>query len=250
MDSSGEEKAAPRPLSRSELLKRAGVLGAAAAVPAGLAPEAGLAEAELAELRKLKALSPGEAATIAAFCERLIPSDATGPGAREANVIRYIDRALAGDLIAFRPAYTAAVRAIDAYSESRYGAVFTALPPDKQDAVLNDMDLNRLAPDPRQDPTVARPPGAATPGAGATVSEFLPNPKAVFEMIRTHAVQGMFGDPAHGGNTNFVGWKLVRFPGPRLVISARDQRLNVVPKSSLRSTYSIPLFRSLQSKGG
>jgi hypothetical protein len=62
-------------------------------------------------------------------------------------------------------------------------------------------------------------------------------------MIRTHAMQGMFGDPAHGGNTNFVGWKLVRFPGPRFVISAKDQQLDVVPRQNLRSTYSMPLFR-------
>lgn len=249
MDCSGEEKRPSRPLSRAELLKRAGVLGAAAAVPAAVAPEAARAEAELAQLQKMKALSPGESATIAAVCERLIPSDSAGPGAKEANVIRYIDRALASDLSAFRPAYSAAVAAINAYSESRYGAAFTALTPDKQDAVLTDMDLNRTAPDPRQDPTVTRPAGAAAPGAGAAVPEFLPNPKAVFEMIRTHAVQGMFGDPAHGGNTNFAGWRLVRFPGPRLVISARDQRLNVVPKSSMRSTYSISLFRAQRPKG-
>ena len=40
MDCSGEEKAPSRQLSRSELLKRAGALGAAAAVPVALAPEA------------------------------------------------------------------------------------------------------------------------------------------------------------------------------------------------------------------
>lgn len=235
MDCSGEEKAPSRPLSRSELLKRAGVMGAAAAVPAALAPDAALAEAELSQLRQLKALSPRESATIAAFCERLIPSDSTGPGAKEANVVRYIDRALAGDLAVFRGAYTAAVAAIDAYSQRKHGAAFVALAADKQDDILNDMDLNKTT---TQDPSVER-------AAGASTADFLPNAKAVFEMIRTHAVQGMFGDPEHGGNTNFVGWKLVRFPGPRLVISARDQRLNAVPKSSLKSTYTIPLFRGL-----
>jgi gluconate 2-dehydrogenase gamma chain len=219
MDCSGEEKAATQPLSRAELLKRAGVLGAAAAVPAAVAPDAALAEEEVAQLQQLRALAPTEATTIGAFVERLIPSDATGPGAREANVLRYIDRALAGELSMFRGAYTAAIVALDAYSESKHGAPFAALSPDKQDAVLTDMDRSRA-------------------------TGFVPNAKAVFEMIRTHAVQGMFGDPAHGGNTGFVGWKLVRFPGPRLVISARDQRLNVVPKSNLRSTYSMPLFRT------
>lgn len=222
MDCSGEEKAPSRPLSRAELLKRAGVLGAAAAVPMTLAPESALAREELAELQQMKALSPGEAATIGAVCERLIPSDSTGPGAREANVIRYIDRALAGDLAVFRSSYTAAAVSLDAYSQSKHGGAFATLSPDKQDAVLTDMDLNRAT--------------------------GFSNAKALFEMIRTHALQGMFGDPAHGGNTNFVGWKLARFPGPRLVISARDQRLDVVPKANLKSTYSLPLFRARASR--
>jgi gluconate 2-dehydrogenase gamma chain len=230
MDCSGEEKPPSIPLSRKELLKRAGVLGAAVAVPAGLAPDGALASSELAELRQMRALSPGAATTIGAVCERLIPSDATGPGAKEANVIRYIDRALAGDLSSFRPAYVAAVAAIDSYSQSKYGAAFAALTPDQQDAVLTDMDLNRAT---TQDPKVV---------------PFLPSGKAVFEMIRTHSVQGMFGDPEHGGNAGFAGWKLVRFPGPRLVISAQDQRLDVVPKSSLKSAYSIPLFQSLKGR--
>lgn len=221
MDCSGEEKAPSTPLSRNELLKRAGAIGAAAAVPTVLAPDAAQAEAELEEMRQIKALSPREAQTISAVCNRLIPSDATGPGAREAKVARYIDRALAGDLRAFRPAYTAAILALDSYARVKHGAAFAALPADRQDAVLTDMDLNR-----------------------ATPSAFVPNGKAVFEMFRTHAVQGMFGDPMHGGNANYIGWKLVRFPGPRLVISARDQRLNVTPKSSLKSAYSIPLFRN------
>jgi gluconate 2-dehydrogenase gamma chain len=223
MDCSGEEKAPSRPLSRSELLRRAGAVGAAAAVPAALTTDAALAESELAELRQMKALAPGEAATIGAVCERLIPSDATGPGAKEANVIRYIDRALAGDLAPFRGPYTQAVVALDGYAQSKHGAPFASLPADKQDAILTDMDLGRVP---------------ASAG-------FAPNAKAVFEMIRTHAVQGMFGDPMHGGNVNFVGWKLVRFPGPRLVISANDQKLDVVPRSSLKSTYSIPLFKPL-----
>ena len=174
MDCSGEEKAPSRPLSRGELLKRAGILGAAAAVPVAVAPESALAQEELTQLQKLKALSPGEAATISAFCERLIPSDSTGPGARECNVIRYIDRALAGDLAMFRSSYTAAAVALDAYSQSKFGGAFATLSPANQDAVLTDMDLNRA-------------------------TGFSPNGKAVFEMIRTHALQGMFGDPAHGG---------------------------------------------------
>ena len=63
-------------------------------------------------------------------------------------------------------------------------------------------------------------------------------------MIRTHAIQGMFGDPAHGGNVGFVGWNLVRFPGPRLVVSNHEQQLDVVPKKALKSTYQLALFKN------
>ena len=244
MDCSGEEKAPSRPLSRGELLKRAGVVGAAATVPGALASEAAVAASEGAEGARMLALSPSQARTIAAFCERLIPSDRTGGGAREANVIRYIDRALAGDLLAFRPAYTAAVQAIDGYSDFRFGAAFADLTPERQDQIVRELEQNQLSKS--QDPTITRPIGAATP----STPEFTPNPRAVFEMIRTHALQGMFGDPAHGGNANFIGWRLVRFPGPRLVIDAADQRLNVRPKAKMQSTYSYALFRGRMIPGG
>ena len=114
--------------------------------------------------------------------------------------------------------YTAALAAIDAYATAKFGGAFAALTATQQDAVLTDMQK-----------------GVAT--------GFVPSSTAVFTMIRTHAVQGMFGDPVHGGNVNYVGWKLVRFPGPRLIIGAPDQRLDVVPKSHLRSAYSYPLWK-------
>jgi gluconate 2-dehydrogenase gamma chain len=209
-------------LSRGELLKRAGVLSAAAAVPGGLVATS---EAKAAEqLEPLKALTAAEAATLEAVLERLIPSDATGPGAKEANVLRYIDWALAGERSMFRDSYTTALSAIDAYAQSKWGGAFTALAADKQDAVLTDMDKN-------------------------TATGFAPSAKAVFELIRGHAVEGMFGDPAHGGNTGFVGWKLVRFPGPRLIISAHDQKLDVTPKSKLQSTYAYALFKGTNYEG-
>jgi gluconate 2-dehydrogenase gamma chain len=243
MDCSGEEKAPSRELSRTELLKRAGVIGAAAAVPAALTTEGGQAREELAQLREMTTLSPRDATTIGAVCERLIPSDATGPGAKEANVIRYIDRALAGDLAVFRPAYVAGARAIDAYADLRFAAPFAKLTAERQDSILRDLEKNTL--NKTQDPSVTREAGSGTP----STPEFTPSPAAVFEMIRTHALQGMFGDPSYGANTDFIGWKLVRFPGPRLVITANDQKLNVKPRTKLQSAYSMSIFRGHKITG-
>ena len=45
--------------------------------------------------------------------------------------------------------------------------------------------------------------------------------------IRLHAVQGMFGDPRHGGNAGFAGWDLLGFPGVKVTFTAEDQALDV-----------------------
>jgi gluconate 2-dehydrogenase gamma chain len=37
-----------------------------------------------------------------------------------------------------------------------------------------------------------------------------------FGLVRQHTIEGMFCDPAHGGNADLVGWQLVGFPGPRM----------------------------------
>ena len=206
-------------ISRRQILRRGGAFAAAAAVGVPLAAEQ-TADAQAAELvgSQLKVLSSSQAQTLEAVLERLLPTDATGPGAKEANVLRYIDWSLAGDLSVFKTPYAMAIAAIDAYAQSASGAPFASLSSTAQDAVLAAMESN-------------------------TATGFVPNSQAVFTMIRTHAVQGMFGDPAHGGNVGYVGWKLVRFPGPRLVIDAADQKLNTVPKNHLVSTYAQSLFK-------
>jgi gluconate 2-dehydrogenase gamma chain len=213
--SSGEELQGG--LSRAQLVRRAGLLGAAAALPGAAAAAPAVADAAASDA--LKALTATEATTLDAVLQRLLPTDATGPGAKEANVLRYIDWSLAGDLGVFRGPYASAIASIDAYATTTFGAAFAALTPGQQDQVLSNMEAG-------------------------TATGFAPSASAVFEMIRTHALQGMFGDPAHGGNVGFVGWNLVRFPGPRLVVSNHEQQLDVVPKKALKSTYQLALFKN------
>src|SRR5580698_94924 len=54
----------------------------------------------------LRFFTAGEARVIAAACERIFPSDASGPGAKEAGVVIYIDRQLAGPYGADKYRYT------------------------------------------------------------------------------------------------------------------------------------------------
>jgi gluconate 2-dehydrogenase gamma chain len=217
--------AGARGISRRELLKRAGLAGAAAAVPAGVL--AGETAAAAPEREQLEAFTSDEAATVEAIVERLIPTDASGPGAAEGRVARYIDRALSGELSALAPFYSAGLGAVDDHAEATYGARFTALSAEQQDVVLSAFEAGTVTP--------TRP----APGAGGTVPI---SASAFFETIREHALQGMFGDPYHGGNANFVGWDLVGFPGIKLSFTAREQRLDVAVRRAHKSTTDYPIF--------
>ena len=144
-------------ISRRDLLKRAGALGAAAAVPRDVArgletgdlatETAGSAEAvarhhgAMAAAREpLENLTAAEADLLDAIVARLIPTDANGPGATEARAAHYIDRALGGALASSRPAYTSGLAALDRYARSSRGKAFTELSATDQDSVLIDVE--------------------------------------------------------------------------------------------------------------
>src|SRR5262245_31016709 len=88
----------------------------------------------------LQALTAAEADLLDAVVARLIPTDASGPGATEAQAVRYIDRALAGALSGSREAYRVGLAALDRYSQSSRGAPFATLSPIDQDSVLIDVE--------------------------------------------------------------------------------------------------------------
>src|SRR5256886_2249209 len=137
--------------SRRDLLKRAGMLGAAATVQVGGLDPAGAAEParKVAQARaampvreSLETLTAVESDTLEAIVARLIPTDENGPGAAEARAAHYIDRALTGPLRSSRAAYAAGLAALDAYAQSAKDAPFVKLSAKDQDAVLTDMEKN------------------------------------------------------------------------------------------------------------
>lgn len=213
-------------ISRRDLLKLAGLAGASSALPVtaaaggvpGVARSTAAAQAARAPLQ---ALTAAEADLLDAIVARLIPTDANGPGATEARAVRYIDRALAGALSGSREAYRVGLAALDRYARSSRGAAFTALSPTDQDSVLFDMET-----------------GAAT-GSGAG---FQGSSGVFFALVRTHTLQGTFGDPFYGGNANFIGWDLLGYPGVRTVVTADDQRLGAATTPTHKSAYEHEMF--------
>src|SRR5688572_8620660 len=183
-------------VSRRDLLKRAGLAGAALTIPvtaisASIENQAKPATPAAAPRREpIENLTAAEADLLEAICARIIPTDANGPGAREARAAHYIDRALGGALSGSKQAYTAGLAAFDAYCRSSRRAPFTELSTRDQDSVLIDVET-----------------GAATGFTGSSA--------VFFAMVRTHTLQGTFGDPYYGGNYNFIGWDMIGYPGVR-----------------------------------
>ena len=194
-------------LTRRELLKRAGlVVGAAVVVP--LVPVAAQAQEALKTLTRL------EYDTLDAICSRIIPTDANGPGAREARAARFVDWGLAGALENTREQYAVGLAAIEAYAMASKGAAFSSLSLADQDAVITDLSENRV------------------PQA----------PQGFFSTVRMHTIQGTFSDPFYGGNANYVGWDLIGYPGVRIAVPAEYQQLNTTLKPNHQSAYDSNMF--------
>jgi gluconate 2-dehydrogenase gamma chain len=225
-------------LSRRDLLKVAGAAGAAALAPTSLAGAAAspapvpLPVLPVARVTgPLMSLTAAETEILSAMVDRLIPSDDTGPGALDAGALRFIDRALSEAESASADAYRAGLAALDRYSRYSRGAAFAELSSRDQDSVLIDVQT-----------------GAAT-GAG---TGFDGSSAAFFNMVKDHTWQGTFGDPQYGGNANFVGWDLIRYPGVRLRVTDEEQRMLEAEElePARRSAYDFGQFQAQPSQGG
>src|SRR5262245_25981606 len=230
-------------ISRRDLLRGVGIAGAAAAAgpvsllsTPDLAAEPVQAAQPAARREAFENLTAAEADLLEAMVDRLIPSDSLGPGAREARAAHYIDRALGGALASSRQAYAAGLAALDRYARLSRGKPFTELSPTDQDSVLIDVEAG----------SATGTPGASFSGSSAQF----------FSLVLSHTRQGTFGDPYYGGNANFIGWDLIRYPGVRTGVTAADQQ--AMEKGQLkpnhRSAYDFETFNkatvSSQSHGG
>ena len=207
-------------LSRREMLERVVVAGAAASLPAAR-PAARVSEQTPPAAFETLAAAEGE--TLRAVVARLIPADERGPGALEAGAATYIDRALAGPLAAFREAYRGGLAALDRASRSARGARFAALDPADQDALLRDVEAD------------------AAPGFGPGAAGF-------FNLVLTHTLEGVFSDPAHGGNVDFIGWRMIGYPGVRTTVPPDLQRIDRMPPSRQVSAYDFPAFGAARER--
>jgi hypothetical protein len=126
---------------------------------------------------KITFLSAADAADIEAVAAQIVPTDDT-PGAREAGVIYFIDRALATFFAQLAPEYHELLAEFRTALHAAHpdAASFASLAPDQQIAFLKTVDRTPF-----------------------------------FEATRRLTLLGMFTNPTYGGNRDFIGWKLLGF---------------------------------------
>lgn len=124
-----------------------------------------------------RTLTPDEAADLSAVASRIMPTTDTA-GATEAGVIYFIDRVLGAEATSALPMVRAGIVDLRRRAARRKQGTksFAALAVAEQDAILLDIEKG-----------------------------------AFFQAMRLATMVGMFGDPAHGGNRDHVGWKLIGF---------------------------------------
>ncbi|SRR6266567_990372 len=118
-----------------------------------------------------------QAAEVEAIAAQIIPTDDT-PGAREARVIYFIDRALATFAAEERAVLVEGLNDLQKKARKRFGKTkrFSDLSSEQQTELLKGIEKGQF-----------------------------------FELVRTMTILGMFSNPEYGGNHDQIGWKLLGF---------------------------------------
>jgi gluconate 2-dehydrogenase gamma chain len=121
--------------------------------------------------------TPEQSVEVEAVAAQILPTDDT-PGAREARVIYFIDRALATFATDERVAFVEGMKDLQKKAQKRFGKTrkFSDLSSEQQTGLLKGIEKGQF-----------------------------------FELVRTMTILGMFCNPEYGGNYNQIGWKLLGF---------------------------------------
>lgn len=189
---------------------------------------------------------------VEAAAERIIPAD-QDPGAKDAGVVRFIDRYLAGHVYAaadgngflvqtgkaaaawaqrtrtMQERYTRGVRDIEDISVRLHGRSFVDLGAVQQDEVLVELSgrpkpsdfvarlraEGKLTAEGEQRSASGVDLSPAEEGGAPPSNQPVPDDALdFFPMLLLHVRQGYYADPAYGGNRDHVGWRTIGFPGP------------------------------------
>jgi gluconate 2-dehydrogenase subunit 3-like protein len=137
-------------------------------------------------------LTPKQAREVAAITSQILPTDEL-PGATEAGVVYFIDRALKTFAKDTLPLYQKGLAGLNQATADKYTGVknFADATPTQQEQLLTELteeQKSQASPPPRR---------------------VLLVPNDFFETIWQHTVLGFLVDPEGGGNRDYSGWKVI-----------------------------------------
>jgi len=138
--------------------------------------------------------SETEAKTVIAFAEQIIPAD-KDPGATDANVINFIDKQLVGPYTRFQEMYRMGIPAIENSAQNLFQKAFHELDFAVQTGFMIKMEKGELP------------------------EEFWKETSQgnFFRLMLDHTMQGFYGSPRHGGNANYVSYKMMKLDYPHVM---------------------------------
>ncbi len=171
--------------SRRQFLKTAAL---------GLAGSSLLAACSQAPRSRWRFFSEDEARAVDAITEQIIPTD-DFPGAIEAGCLNYIDKQLVGEFERYQHQYRYGLTHLENTCAQQFQSSFAELDWDTQTTVLEALEA-----------------GTVDKTLWTEVS-----PQEFFGLIRDHTLQGFYGSPRHGGNKNYMSYRMLELDYPYVI---------------------------------
>lgn len=135
-----------------------------------------------------------EAKCIIAMTDQIIPADENGPGAVYANVINYIDKQLINVFTSAQNKYREGIASLQKSCKKLYKKNFEEIEFSLQKEFLENIESNQIDKD-----------------------HWNAEPREFFGMVIDHTMQGFYGSPRHGGNKNYISYRIMNLEYPYVV---------------------------------
>ena len=139
-------------------------------------------------------LNEEEITLLDTIVEQIIPTD-DFPGGRWANVSNFIDKQLDTYYRNHQLAYREGLAAFEETVIQMKGKKFEELPFSEQTTLLDKMEAGEFPGDYWKDHQAA----------------------GFFDMIRQHSLQGYYGSPVHGGNREYISYRMLGLDYPKVI---------------------------------
>ena len=139
-------------------------------------------------------LTEDEAKLIEAITEQFIPADQDA-GATDARVVNFFDKQLTGYYVRHQETYRQGLRNFELSTRNELGRSFLEVDWKDQTEILEKMEK------------------------GALPVEYWPDvdQKSFFNLMLDHTRQGFYGSPRHGGNCDYVSYKMMKIDYPHII---------------------------------